>query len=133
MWWVASNSAGSGAHFRIPDAKTEAGIRDVQVSSDLLDEIVGHIDRPRRAGQPTDPYAHRFPNRKGRRMTRQRVGEIVREAAGLASTNLGSRGLPALPNASPNTLPRTYISIALLATASTCSGSCARSATPIHT
>jgi integrase len=107
--------AASGAHFRIPDAKTEAGIRDVQVSSDLLDEIVGHIDRLGRAGQPTDPDAHLFPNRKGRRMTRQRVGEIVRDAATLASTNLAARGLPALPNTSPHTLRRTYISIALLA------------------
>src|SRR4051794_36189301 len=107
--------AASGAHFRIPDAKTEAGIREVQVSPDLLEEIVAYIDRLRRAGQPIDPDAHLFPNRKGRRMTRQRVGEIVRDAAKLASTHLAARGLPALPNTSPHTLRRTYISIALLA------------------
>lgn len=107
--------AASGAHFRIPDAKTEAGIREVQVSPDLLEEIVAHIDRLRRAGQPTDTDAHLFPNRKGRRMTRQRVGEIVREASTLASTHLVARGLPALPNTGPHTLRRTYISIALLA------------------
>ena len=107
--------AASGAHFRIPDAKTEAGVREVQVSPDLLEEIVAHVDRLRRTGQPTMPDAHLFPNRKGRRMTRQRVGEIVREAATLASTHLAARGLPALPNTSPHTLRRTYISIALLA------------------
>ena len=107
--------AASGAHFRIPDAKTEAGIREVQVSPDLLEEIVAHVDRLRRAGQPTDVDAYLFPNRRGRRMTRQRAGEIVGEAAKLASTRLAARGLPALPNTSPHSLRRTYISIALLA------------------
>ena len=48
-------------------------------------------------------------------MTRQRASKIVRDAATLASTNLAARGLPALPNTSPHTLRRTYISIALLA------------------
>ena len=50
--------AASGAHFRIPDAKTEAGIREVQVSPDLVDELVAHLDRLRRAGQPTEPDAY---------------------------------------------------------------------------
>jgi integrase len=107
--------AASGAHFRIPDAKSEAGVREVQVSPDLLEEIVAHIDRLRRADQPTDADAYLFPNRRGRRMTRQRAGEIVGEAAALASTHLAVRELPALPNTSPHTLRRTYISIALLA------------------
>ena len=48
-------------------------------------------------------------------MTRQRAGAIVRDAATLASTHLAVRELPALPNTSPHTLRRTYISIALLA------------------
>lgn len=107
--------AAAGARYRIPDAKTEAGIREVQVSPDLLEEIVAHIDRLRRADQPTEPEAYLFPNRKGRRMTRQRASEIVRDAATLASTHLAARGLPALPTTSPHTLRRTYISIALLA------------------
>lgn len=104
-----------GAHFRIPDAKTEAGIREVQVSPDLLEEIVAHVDRLRRAEQPTGPDSHLFPNLRGRRMTRQRVGAIVRAAATLASAHLAARDLPALPNTTPHTLRRTYISIALLA------------------
>ena len=107
--------AASGAHFRIPDAKTEAGVREVQVSPDLLEEIVAHVDRLRRGGLPTDPDAHLFPNLRGGRMTRQRADEIVREAAELASPHLAARGLPALPNTTPHTLRRTYISIALLA------------------
>ena len=48
-------------------------------------------------------------------MARQRANAIVGEAAALASAQLSRRGLPALPNTTPHTLRRTYISIALLA------------------
>jgi integrase len=78
--------AATGAHFRIPDAKTEAGIREVQVSPDLVDELVAHLDNLRRAGRPTEPDAYLFPNLRGGRMSRQRAGAIVNEAAELADT-----------------------------------------------
>ena len=48
--------AATGAHFRIPDAKTDAGIREVQVSPDLVDELVVHLDhlaRPAARPSPT--------------------------------------------------------------------------------
>ena len=104
-----------GARLRIPDAKTEAGIREVQLSPDLVDELVAHIDRLRHAGMPTGPDAYLFPNVRGGRMSRQRVGEIVREAAERASEGFVERGFPPLPNTTPHSLRRTYISIALLA------------------
>ena len=107
--------AATGAHFRIPDAKTEAGIREVQVSPDLVDELVTHLDSLRRAGRPTGPDAYLFPNLRGGRMSRQRAAAIVNEATALASERLVARGLPELPNTTPHTLRRTYISIALLA------------------
>jgi integrase len=107
--------AASGAHFRIPDAKTEAGVREVQVSPDLLEELVAHVDRLQRSGLRSDPDAYLFPNVRGGRISRQRVTAIVREAAALASPQLVARGLPALPTTTPHTLRRTYISIALLA------------------
>jgi integrase len=84
----------SGARLRIPDAKTEAGIREVQLSPDLVDELVAHIDRLRRAGLPTGPDAYLFPNVRGGRMSRQRVAEIVREAAERATARFVERGLP---------------------------------------
>jgi integrase len=82
---------------------------------DLLEEIVAHIDRVQRSGLPTNPDAHLFPNMRGGRMNRQRANEIVHEAAELASARLAARGLPSLPNTTPHTLRRTYISVALLA------------------
>lgn len=104
-----------GARIRIPDAKTETGIRDVEISPHLVEVLVMHIDRLRRAGNDTSPEAYLFQNVRGGRMTRQRVGEIVREAATLASARMSERGLPPLPHITPHSLRRTYISIALLA------------------
>jgi integrase len=104
-----------GARFRIPDAKTEAGVREVQMSPELVEEFVPHFDRMRRARRSTEPDAYVFPNTRGGRSSRQRVAQIVGGAAARASMRLTDRRLPPLPHTTPHTLRRTYISIALLA------------------
>jgi len=102
--------AASGAHFRIPDAKTDAGVREVHVSPDLLAELVAHVDRRGRADLPTEPDAYLFPNLRGGRMARQRANAIVHVAAALASSRLAARGLPALPNTTPqNAAPHVHL------------------------
>jgi integrase len=104
-----------GARFRIPDAKTETGIREVQMTPDLVQSVVKHIDRLRRMGAPTGPENYLVPDLRGTRMSYGRVEEIVRDAAARASKQLTTRGLPPLPHTTPHTLRRTYISIELLA------------------
>jgi integrase len=104
-----------GARFRIRDSKTDAGVREVQMTPDLVEACVEHLDRLRRAGLPTGPDDYAVPNRRGGRLSRQRAAQIVGEAAALASQGLTTRGLPPLPHTTPHTLRRTYISIALLA------------------
>jgi len=104
-----------GARFRIPDAKTETGIREVQMSPDLVEAVIEHLDRLRRMGVPAGPGDYLVPNLHGGRLSRQRVGQIVRDAANQASELLVAKGLPPLPNTTPHSLRRTYISIALLA------------------
>ena len=104
-----------GSPFDIPDAKTETGIRQGEMTDELVDVIIGHIDRLRRAGFDTGPEAPLFPNSRGGRMARQRVGEIVTEAAQVASQRMRARGLRPLPRVTPHTMRRTYISIALVA------------------
>lgn len=104
-----------GPRFRIPDAKTEAGEREVEMSPVTAEAVREHIDRLRRLGLPTGPDDYLIPNLRGGRMTRKRIGQIVREAAELASERLAEKGLPPLPNTTPHTLRRTYISIALIA------------------
>jgi integrase len=105
----------AGARFQIRDAKTDAGVREVQMTPDLVEAVVDHLDRLRRAGKPTDADAYLVPNLRGGRMGRQRVGQIVGEAARLASVRRAGRGLPALPHITPHSLRRTYISLALVA------------------
>ena len=104
-----------GVRFRIPESKTETGIREVQISPDLVEVIIEHIDQLRRAGRPTGPNDYLVQNLKGGQMSRQRAAKIVGEAARRASEELTENGLPPLPRITPHSLRRTYISSALLA------------------
>jgi integrase len=97
------------------NAKTEAGVREVEMSPELVEEFVSHFARLRRAGRRTDSDAYAFPNTRGGRIARQRVARVVGDAAARASERVSDRGLPPLPHTTPHTLRRSYISIALLA------------------
>jgi integrase len=104
-----------GARFRIPDSNTATGIREVQMSPDLVEAVIEHIDQLRRAGRSTTPQDRLVQNLNGGRMSRQRAAKIVSEAAHQATDELTAKGLPPLPRVTPHSLRRTYISIALLA------------------
>lgn len=104
-----------GARLRILDSKTEAGVRIVEITPELAEVIVEHLDRLRRAGMPCGPDDYLVPNARGGRISRQRVRKIVVAAAKRASERLLAMGLPPLPHTTPHTLRRTYISIALVA------------------
>jgi integrase len=103
------------ARVDIPDSKTETGIRNVEISPYLAEVLIEHIDRLSKAGFDTGPTAPLFPNERGKRMSRKRVGVIVHEAAVLATEKMRERGLPPLAHITPHSLRRTYITIALLA------------------
>ena len=104
-----------GARLQIPDAKTQAGVRVVEMSPDLAAEWSAHLERLEEAQGSLDPDGWAVPSVRGGRMTRQRVAAIVRDAAREASIKLVERGRPPLPQTTPHSLRRTYISIALVA------------------
>ncbi len=104
-----------GAYFHIPDAKTPAGVRDVQISPNLADILTDHLHQLRRIGRPTGPNDYLIQSTSGTQIPRQRAAKILREAAETASERQLARGLSALPHTTPHTLRRTYISIALVA------------------
>jgi integrase len=105
----------NNARLDIPDSKTETGIRIVELSPDLAEVLVTHIDRLAKAGNSTGPTAYLFQNERGGRMTRKRIGEIVHEAAERATEKMLEQGMPPLAHITPHSLRRTYISILLLA------------------
>lgn len=105
----------SGARLNVRTAKTDAGIREVQLTPALVEALVDHLDRLDRAGHATGPDAYAFPNARGGAVTRQRIARILGEATTRATALRAERGLPAMPAITPHSLRRTYISMALLA------------------
>jgi hypothetical protein len=67
----------NGARFYVRSSKTDAGVREVHMTSDLLQALIEHRDRLRHARQRTGQYEYVVPNRRGIRLDRQRVREIV--------------------------------------------------------
>ena len=107
--------AAGTARLRIGESKTEAGRRLVELSPELTAALISHLERLRAQGRPTDPGAYLVPGLRDGRLSRRRVGQILAEAARLASERLAARGMAPLPHTTPHTLRRTYISIALIA------------------
>jgi len=50
-----------GARFHVREAKSSAGVREVQMTPDLAETLVEHRDRLQRAGRPTDDSASVIP------------------------------------------------------------------------
>ena len=103
------------ARFLVTDAKTETGIREVEMSPELVEVILAHVDRLSRSAAQPPPRTTCFRTTRGRRMSRQSINKVLAEAAVAASEALCQHGLPALPHTTPHSMRRTYISIALLA------------------
>jgi integrase len=107
--------APSGAHLRVRESKTDAGVREVQISPDLRDTIIEHLARLHEAGLPHGLEAFLVPSTTGTRMSTRRVRTIVSDVLDHANETRRARGLPPLPAITPHALRRTYVSIALLA------------------
>jgi integrase len=106
-----------GARLWIADSKTPKGVRHVEITPSLRDELLAYRADKVRHGYPTGPDAPFFCTRSGKRWDESNVRErILEPAVKLANERLTERGLPPLPHVTPHTLRRTYVSIMLLAT-----------------
>jgi hypothetical protein len=81
----------------------------VQLTPELADVLTPHLQGVRAAGHRTDSDAYLRPNVHGGRITRQRVGKILREAAALASERLEQQGRPPLPNTTRHAPPDVHL------------------------
>jgi integrase len=105
-----------GARLGIADSKTPTGVRHVEITPNLRDELLAYRADKVRRGYPTGPDVPLFCTQSGKRWDAGNVRERILEAAvKLANERLTKRGLPPLPHVTPHTLRRTYVSIMLLA------------------
>ena len=106
-----------GARLWIADSKTPTGVRHVEITPSLRDELLAYRADKVRHGYPTAPDTPFFCTASGKRWDESNVRErILEPAVKLANERLTERGLPPLPHVTPHTLRRTYVSIMLLAT-----------------
>jgi integrase len=96
-------------NINVADAKTEAGIRKVDLSPMLRDELLAWR-ASRDAPTPNSPF---FPTRSGSRRDKDNINaRVIRPAVRRANERRALRDLPPLPaKVTAHTLRRTYISM----------------------
>ena len=99
----------AGGRIRVPDSKTDAGIRDLDLLPVLRDELAAYKARLKSA----EPNELVFGTRTGRQNYRSNVeGRVVRKAAERASERLLACGEPPMPDRiTPHSLRRTFASV----------------------
>jgi integrase len=101
--------------FKLADAKTEAGVREVEITLYLRDELLEYaMDRRARGGlhEPSDYF---FGTSTGRRRDTDRFRDrILVRAVERATSNREQNGLPPLPEITPHSLRRTWATFAAM-------------------
>jgi integrase len=104
------------SRFKLPDAKTEAGVREVEMTLYLRDELLAYgMDRKRR-GLPSGDNDFFFGTATGKRRDRNRFRDrILCRAVDRANADRAKNGLRALPPITPHSLRRTWATFAAIA------------------
>jgi integrase len=101
------------AKLYVRDSKTEAGVREIDMTPRLVDELSAYLATREGAG-PDEPV---FPTRTGGRRDKDNIrNRVVTPAVKQANREREAAGLPRIGVAvTPHTLRRTYISLLLSA------------------
>ena len=95
--------------FKLVDAKTDAGVREVEITLYLRDELLAYVMDRRARGLPLGPSDHFFGTATGKRRDPDRFRDrILARAAARASSNRAESGLAPLPPITPHSLRRTW-------------------------
>lgn len=101
--------------FKLVDAKTEAGVREVEISLYLRDELLEYVMDRRGRGLPHGPADHFFGTNTGRRRDPDRFRDrILARAVERATANRTEAGAPPLPEITPHSLRRTWATFAAM-------------------
>ncbi len=97
------------ARFKLADAKTEKGIREVEMTLWERDELLSHREQRIRDGFPMAPEDHFFGTRTGGPRDPDRFRDrILGRTVERANTKRADHGLPPLPKITPHSLRRTW-------------------------
>ena len=111
---VAQVDLGRG-RLKLADSKTEAGVREVEITLYLRDELLEHAMDRRARGLPCQPSDHFFGTSTGRRRDPDRFRDrILARAVERATANRQQNGLPPLPEITPHSLRRTWATFAAM-------------------
>jgi integrase len=103
------------SRFKLTDAKTEAGVREVEITLYLRDELLEHAMDRRARGLPFRPSDHFFGTATGRRRDPDRFRDrILARAVERANSNRAQSGLVPLPEITPHSLRRTWATFAAM-------------------
>jgi integrase len=101
------------ARFKIPDAKTVKGIREVEMTLSLRGELVRHRAQRVRDQFPMGPTDHFFGTMSGARRDPDRFRDrVLGRAVTRANEQRVEQGRPALPAITPHSLRRTWAMLA---------------------
>jgi integrase len=101
---------------RVADAKTEAGVREVEMTLFLRDELLAYFLGRKQRGLPCAADDYFFGTNSGKRRDPNRFRDrILSRAVDRADTNRAKNGLPPLPPITPHSLRRTWATFAAIA------------------
>ena len=105
------------SRFKLPDSKTPAGVREVEITMFLLDELFAYVADRRSRGLPLGPEDYFFGTSSGRRRDPDRFRDrILARALARASENRRAAGLmPMTEGITPHALRRTWANFAAVA------------------
>ncbi|MGH2884116.1 MAG: site-specific integrase, partial [Solirubrobacteraceae bacterium] len=105
------------ARFKLPDSKTPAGVREVEITMFLLDELLAYVADRRSRGLPLGPEDYFFGTSSGRRRDPDRFRDrILARALARACENRRAAGLmPMTDGITPHSLRRTWANLAAVA------------------
>jgi integrase len=97
------------ARFKLGDAKTEKGVREVEMTLWTRDELLHHKQQRVQDGFPMKPTNHFFGTSRGTRRDPDRFRDrVLQRSAKLANEKRSEQGLPQLPPITPHSLRRTW-------------------------
>jgi integrase len=94
--------------WRIPDSKTPAGVRLVEVTAYAAEEIRSHVAQKRSDGRASGATEPMWATSKGTRLKPGNIRRMLREVVRRTNEKRGGEGKMLLPDVTPHTLRRTF-------------------------